>query len=79
MTAFINAFLLIINIISFVITVFFIIFGIYEQIVGPAGAEKLLKKLHIPLSYNQVLIIGFVCLSLMIISYILREILSGKL
>ena len=74
-----NILLLILNIISFAATVLFAIFGIYEQIMGPADAEKLLKKLHIPLSYNQALIIGFVCLALMIVSYILRAKLSGKL
>ena len=79
MTAFINAILLIVNIISFAATVLFAIFGVYEQIMGPAGAEKLLNKLHIPLSYNQTLIIGFVCLVLMIVSYILRAKLSGSL
>ena len=79
MTAFINAFLLIINVISFAATVLFAIFGICEQIMGPADAEKLLKKLRIPLSYNQTLIIGFACLALMIISYILRAKLSGRL
>ena len=79
MTALINVFLLIINVISFAATVLFAIFGIYEQIMGPADAEKLLKKLHIPLSYNQALLIGFVCLVLMIVSYILRAKLSGRL
>ena len=78
MTAFINTILLIVNIISFAATVLFAIFGIYEQIMGPADAEKLLSKLHIPLSYNQVLIIGFVCLALMIVCYILRAKLSGR-
>ncbi len=79
MTAFINTFLLIVNIVSFAVTVLFTIFGLYEQIMGPAGAEKLLQKLHIPLSYNQVLIIGFVAIALMTICYILRAKLSGKL
>lgn len=79
MTAFVNIVLLIVNIISFVITALFGVFGLYEQIMGPADAEKLLKKLHIPLSYNQALIIGFVCLALMIITYILRAKLLGKL
>ena len=77
MTAFINTILLIVNIISFAVTVLFVIFGVYEQIMGPADAEKLLKELHIPLSYNQALIIGFVCLELMFVSYILIEKLSG--
>lgn len=79
MIGFINTILLIVNIISFIIIVLFTPFGIYEQIMGPADAKKLLKKLHIPLSYNQAIIIGFVCLTLMIISYILRAKLSGRL
>ena len=79
MTAFINTILIIVNIISFAATVLFAIFGVYEQIMGPADAEKLLKKLHIPLSYNQALFAGFTCLSLMIISYILQAKLSGRL
>ena len=79
MTDFINVVLRIVNIISFAATVLFAIFGVYEQIMGPANAEKLLKKLHISLSYNQALLIGFVCLVLMIVSYILRAKLSGRL
>lgn len=79
MTALINTILLIVNIISFAVTVLFAVFGIYEQIMGPTDAEKLLKKIHIPLNYHQALIIGFVCLALMIISYILRAELSGRL
>jgi len=72
MNNFINVTLLIINIISFVITVLFGVFGIYEQIMGPADAKKLLKKLHIPLSYKQVLIIGFINFEIMFITYFLR-------
>ena len=79
MTSFINVFLLIINVTSFATTVLFAIFGIYEQIMGPAGAEALLKKLRIPLTYNQVLIIGFVCIVLMIVTYILKAKVSGGL
>jgi len=71
MDVFINILLLIVNIISLAATVFFAIFGVYEQIMGPTDAEKLLKKLHIPLSYNQALIIGFICIALTIISSIL--------
>ena len=71
MDVFINILLLIVNIISLAATVFFAIFGVYELIMGPADAEKLLKKLHIPLSYNPALIIGFICIALTIISSIL--------
>ena len=79
MTMLVNIALPVVIIISFVTTILFAIFGIYEQIMGPADAKKLLKKLHIPLSYNQVLIIGFISLVLMIISNILLAKLSGRL
>lgn len=55
---FADKFLLIINILSLIATVLFAIFGVYEIIMGPADAEKMLKKLHIPLNYNRTLIIG---------------------
>lgn len=79
MTGLYNTVLLLINIVSFIMTVLFGLFGLYEQIMGPADAEKLLKKLHIPLNYNQALIVGFVCLALMIVTNILRAKLSGEL
>ncbi len=79
MMDFVNAILLIINIISSVIIVLLGIFGIYEQIMGPNDAKKLLKDLHIPLSYNQVLILLFICLALKCITYILRAKLTGEL
>ena len=79
MKAFINGSLLTVNVVSFLVTILFAIFGIYEQIMGPADAEKMLKRLRIPLSYSQTLIVGFVCLALMFASYILRAKLAGKL
>ena len=45
MKTFINTVLLVANIISWVVVVLFGAIGIYEQITGPAGVEKLLKKL----------------------------------
>ena len=70
MTELIDAILLVVHIVSFIVTVLFAIFGVYEQIMGPADAEKLLKKLRIPLRYKQVLVIGFVCLALTIIGFL---------
>ena len=57
MKLFINIIMQIVSIISYSATALFALFGIYELIMGPADAEKLLKKLHIPLTYNQTLII----------------------
>ncbi len=67
MIDFFKKFLLTINILSFVCVLVFGVFGIAEYILGPAGVEKLLKRLHIPWSYNRVLIVGFICLAIMII------------
>jgi len=79
MTQYINIVLLIVNIISVVITVLFGLFGVYEYIMGPADAAKLLKKLHFPVNYHQVLIIGFANTILMIITFILRVMLTEKM
>ena len=78
MIRFISIVLLIINIISSVLSILFGIYGIFEQIVGAGCVERLLKKFKIPLSYNQIFIIGFVSVALMIITYILRRKLTGK-
>ncbi len=79
MKAFLNIILLIVNISSYIITVLFVIFSLYEQIVGPVKAEKLIQKLHIPLSYNQILVVGFVAVVIMLISLNLRGKLAKRL
>ena len=73
MTNFIKFFLLIVNIVLFVLVLLFVAFGIYEQLTGPAQAKKLLKVLNIPLSYNQIFIIGFVCAIIMVVLYRVRS------
>ena len=81
MKAFIHVILVIlkiVNIVSFAGTGLFSIWAVYEEIMGAANAEKLLKKLHIPLSFDQACIIGIVCVALMAISYILRVKLSKR-
>lgn len=79
MKPFINIIMQIVSIISYSVTALFALFGIYELIMGPADAEKLLKKLHIPLSYNQTLIVGFIFIILAIAGYIIKAKLTGKL
>ena len=79
MKLFINIVMQIVSIISYSATALFALFGIYELIMGPADAEKLLKKLHIPLTYNQTLIIGFIFVILAIAWYIIKAKLTGKL
>ena len=79
MKLFINIIMQIVSIISYSATALFALFGIYQLIKGPADAEKLLKKLHIPLTYNQTLIIGFIFVILAIAWYIIKAKLTGKL
>ena len=79
MKLFINIIMQIVSIISYSATALFALFGIYELIMGPADAEKLLKKLHIPLTYNQTLIIGFIFVILASAWYIIKAKLTGKL
>ena len=79
MKLFLNIIMQIVSIISYSATALFALFGIYELIMGPADAEKLLKKLHIPLTYNQTLIIGFIFVILAIAWYIIKAKLTGKL
>ncbi len=71
----IQTILLVINIVFLVLTLAFGAIGIYEQITSPAVIENLLKKIHIPLTYSQFLIIGLVCVAIMIATYILRKML----
>ena len=78
MNRFKSVVLSIIKIISFVVSMVFLVYGIYEQIVGPGGAERLLKKLNIPLSYNQAFLFSIVSGALFFITCILQEKLTGK-
>ena len=79
MKLFINIIMQIVSIISYSATALFALFGIYELIMGPADAEKLLKKLHIHLTYDQTLLIGFIFVILAIAWYIIKAKLTGKL
>ena len=80
MINFLNIFLHVISIISFICAIFITVtFGVVDYLFGPEDAKKLLEKFNIPLSYNQVLIVGFLCLVIMAVSYIVRKKLCGEL
>ncbi len=65
--------LLIINIISCTLVCLFGLTGIVYEIFGPAAYEKMLTKLKIPWSYGRIWSFMFVCLIILIITYILRK------
>lgn len=79
MKIFVKIVLSIINIFLFAIVILFLILGVCDQILGPASVEKLLNRMNIPFSYNQVFIMGFVCTVLMVITYILSKKIFGKM
>jgi hypothetical protein len=79
MMHFFKSLLLALNIISFIGVIVFGLFGLYEQIMGPADAERLLKRLNIPWSYKKVLIAGFICVGLTIGLFIVRMELFGEI
>ena len=70
---FLNIILLIINIISFVLVLLFGASGIIYELFGPANYEKILQKLKIPWSFERIWLFMFVCLIILIITYILRK------
>lgn len=79
MMHFFKTVLMIINIISFIAVVAFGVFGVVEYILGSKGAENSLQKIGVTWGYNKVLLVGFICLAIMIISFIARKKLNGEM
>ena len=68
-----NIILLIINIISFVLVLLFGASGIIYELFGSASYEKTLEELIIPWSFEHIWSFMFVCLIILITTYILRK------
>ena len=67
-----NTILLILEIFLLIATMLFATFGLYTELAGDVGAERLLEILHIPLNPWQVIIIGLVCLALLSVCHFAR-------
>ena len=67
-----------INVISGLILVVYSILGIYHEIFGAENTRKLLELLHIPLSYNQTICVGFLSFAIMLVTYFIRTKLLGR-
>ncbi|MBE6765618.1 MAG: hypothetical protein E7546_07075 [Ruminococcaceae bacterium] len=67
---FLGTFLLVVNIISFVLTLVLGAIGVYAEIVGPGNFINQLEFLNINMSYDQFLIVGYICTAVTIITYI---------
>ena len=73
MREFIKYALLVINTVSLVIGLIFVLFFFYCEFFGYTKGNNLLKSIHFPLDHNGVFIIGFICAVIMIISYFIRK------
>ena len=73
MTVVFNIILMILKTISLIIWIIVGIFSLYGEIMGIPAAEKLLIKLHIPLNYDQTILIGLICLAILIINYVSKS------
>ena len=71
--------LLIINLISFAVLFLCSAVLITAEFTGVPEVEKMLKKIHIYITYDQFVKIGFIAMTIVIISFILRAKLSGKM
>ncbi len=74
----INFIILLVCVVSSLILVSYSILGVYHEIFGAENTSKLLEILHIPLSYNQTIGVGFISLAVMLVTYIIRKKLFEK-
>ena len=73
MRGFIKYVLLVINIISLALGLVFVAFDLYCEFLGYDKGNDLLKSINSPLSYNGIIVAGFVCTAIMILSYFIRK------
>lgn len=70
----IKTILICIQISSFIISLLFILLGLYEEIMGSPSLIRLLENfLHRSIDYNKVLLIGYLSFAVMIITYFIQK------
>ena len=66
------------------IVVFFAIFllvgmfALFEQFFGTKSAKKFLKDIKFPLSYNQLLVVAFVCIGILFVLNLIYTKITGN-
>ncbi len=73
MKEFLRVILLITNIVSFALVLLFGASGIIYELFGYLNYKKMLQNLKIPWSFEHIWIFMFVCLIILIITYMLRK------
>lgn len=73
MREFIKYALLVINIISLVLGLVFVAFILYCEFFGYDKGNNLLKSINSPLDDNGIIIVGFICGAILILSILLRK------
>lgn len=69
MTATMKYVLIAINIIALLCVILFFLIALYEELNGRNRIMTIFKRMKIRLSYKQVVIIGWICLAINLISY----------
>ena len=72
MITLVKTLLLIVSITAFVFSELSVVFFTIYEIFGYPTVSRLLEWLHIPLSYDQILVVGFICIAIAIITYFVR-------
>ena len=73
MMNFLKITLIIINKISFLGMIVIGLFAFFSEIFGIPTAERILDRINISCDFDQIMIIGFVFIATMLISYFLRK------
>ncbi len=69
----VRAFLLVVNIVSFIFVCLFGLVGVVVDIIGPGEFDRLLARFNIAWSFDQGTIAGYICLAVLIITYFSRK------
>ena len=70
---FLKMFLYVINKISFVGMIIIGLFALFAEIFGIPKAEKILNNINISWSFGRIMLIGFILVAIMLISYLIRK------
>ena len=61
------------NLISFILAVIFMLFGYVAETLNPPVFEELTYNLSIPLSIDQIFLVGYVSIAVFLITHVLRK------
>ena len=78
MKLFLNKLWKYVHIISIIILFLFAPLFIYDGIAGAGAAERFVEKINFPLNYDQLLTIGLICTSIVVVHFFIELVRSEK-